>query len=242
MSITTTNFVLRLIIIIWSLSAIRTIAIMFCGNLFEKASKGAKTAKYPILNLFGMLEVVEVSPFLGVLLFMPGFNLFVLFLMSYKLGKVFKCSNAQLIGLMFLDIIFYPMLAKSNVGYKMSDIDYYMSMDSARDESIHLMTQSEIDEVNKKDEEPENQIDSIFKSEIEQLPEPEPYKAIRISHEDLKKIQRTETIGLVDDLFRPIERVENFEQLNTTGDLNGESKNKFTSELEKEDKVEFFDL
>ena len=43
MSITTTNFVLKLIVFIWILSAVRSVAIMFCGNLFKKASKGAKT-------------------------------------------------------------------------------------------------------------------------------------------------------------------------------------------------------
>jgi hypothetical protein len=139
---------------------------MFCGKLFVKASKGAKTAMYPILNLFGMLEVVEVSPFWGILLFMPGFNLIVLFMMSYKLAKVFRCGTGQMIGLMFLDIIFYPLLAKSDAGYKVTDTEYYRSLDSARNDSVHLMTQSEIDAVNKIEEET-NLVDSIFKSEIE---------------------------------------------------------------------------
>ena len=241
MSITTTNFILKLIIVIWSLSAVRSIAIMFCGKLFVKASKGAKTAMYPILNLFGMLEVVEVSPFWGILLFMPGFNLIVLFMMSYKLAKVFRCGTGQMIGLMFLDIIFYPLLAKSDVGYKVTDTEYYRSLDSARNDSVHLMTQSEIDAVNKIEEET-NLVDSIFKSEIEQLPEVEPYRASRNIVDLDKKDEPSETIGLVDDLFRPIERKDDFEQLNTSEEFGEDGKNKFTSELEREDKVEFFDL
>lgn len=241
MSITTTNFILKLIIVIWSLSAVRSIAIMFCGKLFVKASKGAKTAMYPILNLFGMLEVVEVSPFWGILLFMPGFNLIVLFMMSYKLAKVFRCGTGQMIGLMFLDIIFYPLLAKSDAGYKVTDTEYYRSLDSARNDSVHLMTQSEIDAVNKIEEET-NLVDSIFKSEIEQLPEVEPYRASRNIVDLDKKDEPSETIGLVDDLFRPIERKDDFEQLNTSEEFGEDGKNKFTSELEREDKVEFFDL
>ena len=35
---------------------------------------------------------------------------------------------------------------------------------------------------------------------------------------------------------------ENFEQLNTSENAVDDNKNKFTSELEREDKVEFFDL
>ena len=241
MSITTTNFVLKLIIVIWSLSAVRSIAIMFCGKLFVKASKGAKTAMYPILNLFGMLEVVEVSPFWGILLFMPGFNLIVLFMMSYKLAKVFRCGTGQMIGLMFLDIIFYPLLAKSDAGYKVTDTEYYRSLDSARNDSVHLMTQSEIDAVNKTEEET-NLVDSIFKSDIQQLPDAEPYRATRINQDTMNKMEQNETIGLVDDLFRPIERKDDFEQLNTSENPVDDNKNKFTGELEREEKVEFFDL
>lgn len=241
MSITTTNFVLKLIIVIWSLSAVRSVAIMFCGKLFAKASKGAKTATYPILNLFGMLEVVEVSPFWGILLFMPVFNLIVLFMMSYKLAKVFRCGTGKMIGLIFLDIIFYPMLAKSDVGYKVTDTEYYRTLDSARNDSVHLMTQSEIDAVNKIEEET-NLVDSIFKSDISQLPDAEPYKATRNNQEFSKQSEPSETIGLVDDLFRPIERTDNFEQLNTSENASEDGKSKFTNELEREEKVEFFDL
>lgn len=242
MSITTTNFIFRLIIIIWSLSLVRSVAIMFCGKLFEKASKGAKTAMYPVLNLFGMLEVVEVSPFLGILLFMPIFNVIVLFIMSYKLGKAFNASTGQMIGLLFFDIIAYPLLARSNVAYKVTDTEYYRTLDSAKQESVHLMTQSEIDEVNKTVEEPVNEVDSIFKSEVDLIEQAEPYKATRINQEIIDKQESNETIGLVDDLFRPIEKVDNFEQLNTSENAVDENKSKFTEELTKEEKVEFFDL
>lgn len=242
MSITTTNFIFKFMIAIWALSLVRSFAIMFCGKLFEKASKGAKTAMYPILNLFGMLEVVEVSPFLGILLFMPVFNVIVLFIMSYKLGKVFNASAPQMIGLLFFDIIAYPLLARSDVAYKVTDTEYYRTIDSAKHESVHLMTQTEIDEVNKSEDEPVNEIDSIFKSELELMETAEPYKATRINQETLDKQEATETIGLVDDLFRPIERTDNFEQLDTSENPVDENKSKFTEELTKEEKVEFFDL
>ena len=39
MSITTTNLIMKLIIFVWLLSVVRSIAIMFCAPLFKKASK-----------------------------------------------------------------------------------------------------------------------------------------------------------------------------------------------------------
>lgn len=239
MSITTTNFVLKLIVFIWILSAVRSVAIMFCGNLFKKASKGAKTATYPVLNLFGMLEVVELSPFLGILLFMPIFNIIVLFLMSYKLGKIFNAPSGMKIGLIFLDIVFYPLLAKSSVAYKIKNDDYQIAMDNARNESVNLMTQEEINEINKMEEpDPFSEVDSIFKSEVKQEFSSEPYRAKRNTQENTKP---TETIGYVDDLFRPIEKTEDFETINTSEE-DTENQNKFTDELEKKENVEYFDL
>jgi hypothetical protein len=156
-----------------------------------------------------MLEVVELSPFLGILLFMPGFNLIVLFLMSLKLGKVFNASFGMKMGLIFLDIVFYPMLAKSNVAYKITNDDYMRALDSARSESINLMTQDEINEMNKVEEpDPFSEVDSIFKSEIKEEFSSEPYKAVKNTQSDNKP---AETIAYVDDLFRPIERTEDFE-------------------------------
>lgn len=240
MSITTTNLILKLIIFVWLLSVVRSIAIMFCGTLFKKASKGAKTATYPILNLFGMLEVVELSPFLGILLFMPGFNAIVLFLMSLKLGKIFNAPMGMRVGLIFLDIAFYPMLAKSNVAYKVKNDDYMRALDSARSESINLMTQDEINEMNKMDEpDPFSEVDSIFKSEVKQAFTTEPYKAVRKTQDENKP---SETIAYVDDLFRPIERTEDFETVKTDENKPQEQQNMFTGELNREEKVEYFDL
>ena len=239
-SITTTNLIMKLIIFVWLLSVVRSIAIMFCAPLFKKASKGAKTASYPVLNLFGMLEVVELSPFLGILLFMPGFNLIVLFLMSLKLGKIFNASFGMKMGLIFLDIVFYPMLAKSNVAYKITNDDYMRALDSARNESINLMTQDEINEMNKVEEpDPFSEVDSIFKSEIKEEFSSEPYKAVKNTQSDNKP---AETIAYVDDLFRPIERTEDFETVKTDENQPEQPQNMFTEELNREEKVEYFDL
>ena len=132
------------------------------------------------------------------------------------------------------------MLAKSNVAYKVKNDDYMRALDSARNESINLMTQEEINEMNKTEEpDPFSEVDSIFKSEIKQEFTTEPYKATKNTQEDNKS---SETIGYVDDLFRPIERTEDFETVNTDENQSQEPQNMFTSELDREEKVEYFDL
>ena len=92
---------LRVLIVIWSLTIGRSLLIMLGGNLFEKAAKGKKTALYPIINLFTMLEIVDISTFYGILFFIPVLNLIVLVMMSYKLGIVFNCSLPYKIGLIY---------------------------------------------------------------------------------------------------------------------------------------------
>ena len=243
LSLTTINLIIRLIIIIWILTLTRSIAIMFCGKLFEKASKGSKTAIYPFLNLFGMLEVVELSTFWGILLFIPVTNLIVLFMMSLKLGEVFNVSTGKRIGLILLPIVFYPLLAKENVSYKTSNEEYLLALDSAKSESIHLLTQEEINEFNMIEEPVAEVVDSIFKSELEQIKEPEPYRAKRINEtktnndmmsdnlfdsinepnkfemQQPQQEQKVETIELVNDIFKPVEKTNNINNANNNNDV-----------------------
>ncbi len=183
MSVATSKLILRIVIMIWSLSLGRSILIMLGGNkLFKKASKGEKTAFYPILNLFTMLEIVEVSTFFGILFFIPVINLIALILMSYKLGVVFNCNTGYKIGLILLPIVFYPMLSFSNKQYKVSDEEYFKALDNARGEKISLMTDVNVEPqaALANEEEAITTIDSIFKSEFDMIEEPEKYKATKI--------------------------------------------------------------
>ncbi len=183
MSVATSKLILRIVIMIWLLSLGRSLLIMVGGNkLFKKASKGEKTAFYPILNLFTMLEIVDVSTFFGILFFIPVINLVALILMSYKLGVVFNCSTGNKIGLILLPIVFYPMLCFSNKQYKVSDEEYFKALDNARGEKISLMTNEEAtpQALPSNEEEAKTAIDSIFKSEFDTIEQPEKYKASKI--------------------------------------------------------------
>ena len=68
-----------IVAIIWAFTLFRSILVMLVGkNIFQKATKGEKTAFYPVINLFTLLEVAGMSTFWGILLFVPFLNLIVL--------------------------------------------------------------------------------------------------------------------------------------------------------------------
>lgn len=243
MSITTSRLMVTLLIILWCLPLVRSVIIMLCGTLFKKASINEKTSKYPILNLFGMLEVADASSYWGILFFIPVLNLIPLFIMSYGLGKVYNVSIGYKIGLILCPIVFYPLLARSDCHYKMSHDDYFNALDSARSESINLMTQEEINDINNSVDEKDEQynIDSIFKSKINDFVAPEPYRASKLDQEVIKK---SENLPFDDNTFKPIDRNDKFEILDMSeGKVEGNSAGSmFTSELERKEEVEIVDL
>lgn len=242
LSITTTKMMVTILIIVWCLSLVHSVIVMFCGNLFKKASINEKTAMYPVLNLFGMLEVCEVSSYLGILFFIPVLNIIPILVMSVSLGKVYNASIVYKLGLVFLPIIFYPLLARSDCHYKMSHDDYFNALDNARSESINLMTQEEINDINSSVDETENMnsIDSIFKSKINDFTAPEPYRASKLDQEVMR---RSDNLPFEDTTFKPIARNDNFAMLDTSEKkAEKTSTSVFTSELERKEDVEIVDL
>ena len=208
MSITTTKLVVIILISIWLLTLGRSLLIMLCGkNIFKKASKGEKTAYYPIVNLFTMLEVADISTYFGIILFIPIINVFILAFMSIKLGKVFKCSTGYIIGLVLLPFLFYPLLSISDKQYKIADEAYFKAMNNARSESINLMTEEEISALNSTPVEEENKVDSIFKSEIElkATEAPGSYRATKI---DLLGMEKLKEASNDEQLLKPSVKVE----------------------------------
>ena len=205
MTITTTKLVVTIIIIVWLLTLGRSLLIMLCGkNIFIKASKGEKTALYPVVNLFTMLEIADVSTYAGILLFVPFVNVVILIIMSVKLGKVFNAGTGYIIGLVLLPFLFYPLLAISDKQYKIADESYFKAMNNAKSESINLMTEEEIKNINEIPVE-EEKVDSIFKSDIElkTADNAGPYKATKI---DLLGMEKLKNASMDEDLIKPIKK------------------------------------
>ena len=242
------NTTLTIIIIIWLLTPLRSILIMFGGSkLFKKALKGEKTAYIPILNLFTMLEIVNLSTFLGILLFIPVVNLVILVLMSIKLGSVFDVSTEYKIGLVLLPVVFYPLLFKSDAKYKYSDENYFLALDSARSDSINLMTQDEIKDLSNTPFETTEKVDSIFKTKSEENETSDVYRAAKIDEDTLKKINEMsmENNQINQNQSSEIKRIDPNDPMyqNTIPkEEENKKKPKFVTELDKEEKIEFIDL
>ena len=141
LSITASRTAVIIIATVWILTLGRSVIIMFGGNkIFKKAYKNENSAFIPVLNLFYMLEIGDISTFFGILFFVPFLNLLPLMLMGAGVGKNFKCTSGFKLGLIFLPIFFYPMLAFSDKSYKVSDEKYFKALFSVRGESTNLMT------------------------------------------------------------------------------------------------------
>lgn len=234
----TVNLIITIAIIVLCMTFARSLIIMIGGkNIFKKANKDVKSVYYPILNLFTLLEIVEMSTFWGILFFFPGTNLIVLTMISIKLGKVFNASKGYRIGLVFFPLMFYPLLAYSDRQYKLSDDEYFKMLDNARPDNMSLlMTDEEISKQNDFTEEEKEEIDSIFKSELELREKVEPYKAENIKPIGYEKIKNTD----FENILEPIEIAEPLEPI-ISKEQNQEVK-KFTSELDKPEEVEVVDF
>lgn len=207
MSLTTTSKVLTIVLIIWLLTLGRSLLIMIGGSrIFKKASKNEKTAMYPIINLFTMLEVADISTFFGILLFIPGINVLILLWMSYKLGYVFNAGMVYRIGLMIFPIIFYPALAFSNKSYKLTDEEYFKALDNSGAKITSLETEDTIDipkpPATEEQFEEVEKVDSVFKSNFEVSEKAAPYKAVKIDLLGMEKLKDNDDL---DDVFKPEE-------------------------------------
>jgi hypothetical protein len=80
-------------------------------KIFVKAGKPGWAAIIPIYNCIVMFEIVGMPSWYVVLLFVPIVNIVIAIKMVIKLAKAFGKSGAYAAGLIFLPVIFYPMLA-----------------------------------------------------------------------------------------------------------------------------------
>lgn len=240
MSPSTINMIVTIIFIILGLTFTRSILLMLGGkSIFKKAHKGENTVYYPLINLFTLLEIVDMSIFYGILFFVPGFNIIVLAIISYKLGTVFNTSFGFKMGLVFLPICFYPLLFVSDKQYKISDEEYFKALDNAKDESINLMTQEEIQAENDQviDEGP--LVDSVFKSDLDLMEEVGPYKANKV---DLLGMEKERSMSKEENIYEPIELKEPPKMIKEEKEEPEQKASKFTTELDAKKDVEYIDL
>lgn len=90
--------------------------------LFKKANKPGWAAIIPIYNMVVKYQIAKVNPLLIILLFIPIINFVATIVLgiivNINLAKVFGKSGAFAVGLIFLPIIFLPILAFGKAEYK----------------------------------------------------------------------------------------------------------------------------
>jgi len=93
--------------------AVLVLMIVSLWKLFAKAGKPGWASLIPIYNVIVMLEIVNKSVWLIILFFIPFVNVILSFLLCYWLAVSFSKGIGYTLGLIFLPIIFYPLLAFS---------------------------------------------------------------------------------------------------------------------------------
>jgi hypothetical protein len=97
--------------------AIGVVMIAAMWKLFTKAGQPGWAAIVPIYNIIVLLKIVG-KPLWWLILFMiPFVNFVIMLLLCIELAKSFGKSTGFGIGLLFLGVIFFPMLAFGNDRY-----------------------------------------------------------------------------------------------------------------------------
>lgn len=98
--------------------------ILFCmWKIFVKAGEPGWAAIVPIYNAMILSKICGRGEVFGLLLFVPCVGFVIAILLALDLAKVFGKSAGFGIGLLFLGIIFYPMLAFGSAEYVGADGD-----------------------------------------------------------------------------------------------------------------------
>ncbi|MEG0873018.1 MAG: DUF5684 domain-containing protein [Clostridia bacterium] len=98
--------------------AFTVLSIVSEWKIFVKAGKPGWAALIPVYNMVVMFEIVGMSPWLVILLFIPIANIVVLILTYIKLAEKFGKGAGYAVGLVLLGCVFLPMLAFGKAEYK----------------------------------------------------------------------------------------------------------------------------
>jgi len=102
----------NMLIMVSIISAVVGIFIIIClWKIFAKAGKPGWASLVPIYNLVVMLEIVKKPVWWILLLLIPGVNIIILIIIYIELAKAFGQGTGFGIGILFLGIIFIPLLA-----------------------------------------------------------------------------------------------------------------------------------
>lgn len=197
---------------IWGWFAVVTLLfslliMLTCSNIFKVSEKKKVSLLIPLYNLIIFLDIVNMNRFYFILLLFPVVNILVIYIMLYRLSIVFHTTKSFAFGLIFLPIVFLPILNFSgNLDNRSSD---EIEQEDLKKETINLLTESQIDLLNSESESAPK-VDNVFKSEIEEIPEAPVFKANKIKYKEIllnddkeKKIEKVEPVIVTEDIKKP---------------------------------------
>ncbi len=97
--------------------AILVLMIASGWKIYEKAGQPGWAAIVPIYNIVVLCKIVGRPTWWTVLIFIPIVNYVILIMMIHGLSKSFGKGAGYTVGLVFLGIVFYPMLAFGDAKY-----------------------------------------------------------------------------------------------------------------------------
>jgi len=86
-------------------------------KIYAKAGQPGWAALVPIYNIVVLCKIIGKPTWWVVLCFIPFVNYVILIMMIHGLSKSFGKGAGYTVGLIFLGIIFYPMLAFGDAQY-----------------------------------------------------------------------------------------------------------------------------
>lgn len=98
--------------------AIAVVMLVSMWKIFSKAGQPGWAILVPIYNMITLLKVVRKPVWWILLMLIPFVNFIIIILVYLELAKVFGKDTGFGLGIVFLPIIFLPMLAFSNSEYQ----------------------------------------------------------------------------------------------------------------------------
>lgn len=98
--------------------AIGVFSIICMWKLFTKAGKPGWASIVPIYNMIVMIEIAELPMWYIALFFVPFANIYAMFKIYIEIAHKFGKSTGFGVGMIFLGVIFIPMLAFGKTEYK----------------------------------------------------------------------------------------------------------------------------
>lgn len=146
-------------------------------GLFFKLEKSPSSALIPVYNLFVLNEGLGINPMFTILYFVPFINLGFYVYICYKVGYLFKQNYDFTLGLVFFPYIFYYLLSNSKSQLSRYEEEKQQEANNEVLNDMLLVTDEKLQAINNEETPVEPQVDSIFKSHVEQIAQAPTYKA-----------------------------------------------------------------